>query len=975
MVGTHRGTAYKPSAEHYGHYARQNSSLPGQKKHQRAKKPSTRVSTAKRQSEASLPPPPPPTPPDPTKHAETRLTRSGSPTCSHFGPLRRERYPGYFFCTNCDWFDENEALGGNKSKRSSKRFECRANHHSWLFPTEKMFDDSYARNHSEETETLEEDGYDADSDGDISMTKVVPPLLEKSETTDGNDASDFSTKNTCTDLEKLQKELEELKIKLHLAQKKAHRWKEKYYKEEGGEREASWHGNEAMEFVNMLQLQEESIKSMSARAIKAKKIGDTIWEACVDPSNEDGSLLMALRDSIVVHVSKWLRKTVFSPFNILKAMDMAGGQLSMEGLQVLSKMEANGRKWYRNGIIPSSAEIKRTGAIVEAYARQVVPYTHGHLEGGGEYVEWDVEKVLVAMLKGFGLYDIAKERPVDVHQSIDGAQISKHVTHVSYGLKMADKAAVCPFKKQPIFANPNETILQSRNLCFPVKIIMMPETKAIYSEFEHLFARFNGFTWSDEVPDLIPINAPMNCDMSAQWKALGIGGAAKRDKYPCHCCPIESDFLATPNAIPCDRWCKELHSDEPGWHCYHKDFLSEENLEKMAMELEGVAESIAGILEDIERIVDSSKLRCDEDPRAPTANSKLDIESIHFDFERGSQSQRNAFSAKVNHDLLLRSLDITGNLGTRQHRLRDSMVMEWTHRKLSKSLEHGKKTKENAMLLLINAVPCILHLENRTGGLKILTMLLMEGCANVHKGLIFTDNEASLSERLKAFLDSIEGFCNTEVFGSDDNPAQWQCPFDGNDKQIGTICLDNNRMRALVDELRALIDICIVDNDRKEKWKQFVGFHSKSLEILRSKDDLSNNEIAEFQRNADSAFQIWVSLHGIEGITNYFHMLGSGHIGDYLFHWRNLYKHSQQGWEAFNALLKVFYFRRTGRGGAGNRGTGLKSKVLLIAHWISRRIVFMLGISFEEMKQAIHDEEDLDTSTNDEEDEQLLIHE
>ena len=267
---------------------------------------------------------------------------------------------------------------------------------------------------------------------------------------------------------------------------------------------------------------------MSARAIQAKKIADTIWKALVDPSNEDVSLLTAVRESIVVHVSKWLRKTVFSPFNILWAMDMAGGQLSMEGLEVLSKMEANGRKWYRNGIIPSSAKIKCTGAIVEAYARQVVPYTHGHLEDGGEYVEWDVEKVLVAMLKGFGLYDAAKERPVEVHQSIDGSQFSKRVTHVSYGLKIADKAAVCPFKKQAIFANPDETILQSRNLCFPVKIILSPETKAIYSEFQHLFERFNGdFAWSDEFPDLIPINVPMNCDMSAQWKALGIGGAAK----------------------------------------------------------------------------------------------------------------------------------------------------------------------------------------------------------------------------------------------------------------------------------------------------------------------------------------------------------------------------------------------------------------------------------------------------------------
>jgi len=36
-------------------------------------------------------------------------------------------------------------------------------------------------------------------------------------------------------------------------------------------------------------------------------------------------------------------------------------------------------------------------------------------------------------------------------------------------------------------------------------------------------------------------------------------------------------------------------------------------------------------------------------------------------------------------------------------------------------------------------------------------------------------------------------------------------------------------------------------------------------------------------------------------------MLGAGHIGEYLLHHRNLYKHSQQGWEAFNALLKTFF--------------------------------------------------------------------
>ncbi len=40
----------------------------------------------------------------------------------------------------------------------------------------------------------------------------------------------------------------------------------------------------------------------------------------------------------------------------------------------------------------------------------------------------------------------------------------------------------------------------------------------------------------------------------------------------------------------------------------------------------------------------------------------------------------------------------------------------------------------------------------------------------------------------------------------------------------------------------------------------------------------------------------------------YIHMLSSGHIAEYLFCWCNLHRFSQQGWEHFNSLLKVFSF-------------------------------------------------------------------
>jgi len=103
-------------------------------------------------------------------------------------------------------------------------------------------------------------------------------------------------------------------------------------------------------------------------------------------------------------------------------------------------------------------------------------------------------------------------------------------------------------------------------------------------------------------------------------------------------------------------------------------------------------------------------------------------------------------------------------------------------------------------------------------------------------------------------------------------------------------------------------------------------------------------------------FLLWVNLTGHEGITNYIHMLAAGHISEYLVYWGNLYDHSQQGWEAFNSLIKTFFFRRTGRGGAGNKGRGPKSRLLPIARWLSRQVIWMCGYQytyiFNEVRKA-----------------------
>jgi hypothetical protein len=108
--------------------------------------------------------------------------------------------------------------------------------------------------------------------------------------------------------------------------------------------------------------------------------------------------------------------------------------------------------------------------------------------------------------------------------------------------------------------------------------------------------------------------------------------------------------------------------------------------------------------------------------------------------------------------------------------------------------------------------------------------------------------------------------------------------------------------------------------------------------------------IVSYQSHADQFFQAWVLLWQKEGITNYIHMMGAGHVADYLYKWRNLYRFSQQGWEAMNSLVKTFFFRRTSHGG-GVRGSSKKSRLIPIARWLQRRLIFLCRINEDDIRQ------------------------
>ena len=105
---------------------------------------------------------------------------------------------------------------------------------------------------------------------------------------------------------------------------------------------------------------------------------------------------------------------------------------------------------------------------------------------------------------------------------------------------------------------------------------------------------------------------------------------------------------------------------------------------------------------------------------------------------------------------------------------------------------------------------------------------------------------------------------------------------------------------------------------------------------MRQKEDFTDADIADFATLCQQMGENWISLAGSKGMTNYFHLIISGHVTYFLKMWKNLYRYSQQGWEAVNSLIQSYFFRRTQMGGYNGSKTKAQSKLESIGDYLQR---------------------------------------
>jgi hypothetical protein len=950
MPGLRNGTSYVNSKNQQGRSGRKAGNIPGTRANKRPRR-SERNDT----SEDLLNDDTPSSSEYVSGYDKAMSTRSYTITCLRFGGNRHAMYPTHKFCSKCDTW-ENGGLKGS-AKRDSRRNCCDAKHTRPDFPTtrKKVYIPS-RRVGLRNFFVHQKDDFENiifDSDSDTSDNEPAPIVTvdttiaaSRSETGEGGSTPHDWEKRDET-VENMRESVREVELQLSFAHDTnlelidtvaaLKRQLKKYER-----------GNSTL--LDHLKRATTAVVRQHPR-LGRKKVGEAISDMSF--SLLDGIASYALEN----HVKRKLRETIFAPWRVARLMDIHGGALNLRAIALLRTLETGGEKYVRDTLIPSTNKLQNVFTLVEQLGAVQCPFTCISYKGG-ESIVFDYMKATKTVIEAHGLTNKAASEGVSIANSIDGALLQDKITHVMGGIKVNDKAAINPLTGVPLCMDSNSW--QSRNLVFPFQIHLGKENTLMYQRFAPFFDFFSDLAENgNEANGIKRIRLVINCDLSAVWKGIGRGGGAKVHNKPCHCCGISSKSLHHPKASRCERYCSS-NALPDDWRCYHHDIVTDETL--LAME-EQVNELESALKDYADKLADSNIVTEDPDANEGHEASKTNPASIWF--EPRTANDRNNFSKLINDELALRGItNLPGNLTTRRVLLKGKLADEWKLLDLKDVIDACER-KETALFLLMQTVPCILHLENRVG-LKQLEMLIVKGLSNAEEGTILS-HLLSPIKRKDEYVRQVEVNVNEVLLGDELSPSQWHCPYDKKSGTLGPVSFENYRTRKVIANLEVLVEISVPDFGEKAKWNRCLIQYRTALKLLRQRTNLDAADLAAFQKAIDSWHQDYVKLHGLAGQTNYVHMLSSGHIAEYLFKYGNLYDHSQQGWEAFNSLLKSVYYRRTPRGG----GRGLKSKLKPLARWLQRRMLWLCGVSGDTLKEQVCQAESdaLATTSQDEENE------
>jgi hypothetical protein len=181
---------------------------------------------------------------------------------------------------------------------------------------------------------------------------------------------------------------------------------------------------------------------------------------------------------------------------------------------------------------------------------------------------------------------------------------------------------------------------------------------------------------------------------------------------------------------------------------------------------------------------------------------------------------------------------------------------------------------------------------------------------------------------------------------------QWS---EGNTKSLKKIALplDQSKKIFKVEQLEVLkraVHIAVPSSkpELRTRWVDFLREYVHAIELMTKSVDYEPGDIDTLEVYIDRAYAKLLQIAGIEGLTNYFHYFGSGHIIWMTRIHGNLWRHRNEGVEGMNGVLSLRYNKFNNRGGNKGRskdGVNAKCEAFeVLGSWMSRLIMWQLGL-------------------------------
>jgi hypothetical protein len=260
-------------------------------------------------------------------------------------------------------------------------------------------------------------------------------------------------------------------------------------------------------------------------------------------------------------------------------------------------------------------------------------------------------------------------------------------------------------------------------------------------------------------------------------------------------------------------------------------------------------------------------------------NNPFDI-----DFHPANEQEARDFKQLLMQELNLCQIPIQGTVRENRNLLRSALEAQEKYKLILKLL--ASRDLEAAFVTIEAAIPCILHGGNRLGEKNF--MMLMLAVWRI----------CGTKQQKQDLVDTVEYFVNTAAFGTEQSCSQWKLPLD-KEQNLDTVTFSAWRVRKILLLLSDLAERLFRDMSNAAclpQWQNMLRIYMEVLTIAFQHEDFSDKDIEEFQDVIDIWYSKYVELLGMEGVSNYAHLLGAGHLYHYLKKWGNLYRFQQQGW-------------------------------------------------------------------------------